>query len=65
MTRPISSTRSGLRTGTDNPSLFGDPFFSDSVWQNARIHQFRGGHDENWGGDTINIDNDQVGGPTG
>jgi hypothetical protein len=35
------------------------------VWQNARIHQFRGGHDENWGGDTINIDNDQVGGPTG
>jgi Domain of unknown function (DUF1906) len=49
----------------NNPSLFGDPFFSDSVWQNARIHQFRGGHDENWGGETINIDNDQVGGPTG
>ena len=37
----------------------------ENWWQNARIHQFRGGHNENWGGDTINIDNDQVGGPTG
>src|SRR6476659_763507 len=49
----------------NDPSLYGDPYFSDSVWQNARIHHFRGGPDENWGGDTINIDNDQVGGPTG
>jgi Domain of unknown function (DUF1906) len=47
-----------------DPSLYGDPYFSDSVWQGARIHQYQGGHDENWGGVTINIDNDSVGGPT-
>lgn len=39
--------------------------FSDSPWPNARIHQYQGGHDENWGGVTINIDNDSIGGPTG
>lgn len=48
-----------------NPSVYGDPYFSDAVWQNARIHQFQGGHDENWGGVTINVDSDNVGGPTG
>jgi hypothetical protein len=48
-----------------NPSLYGDPYFSDSVWQGARIHQFQGGHDEEWGGVVINIDSNQVGGPTG
>jgi Rv2525c-like, glycoside hydrolase-like domain len=48
-----------------DPSLYGDPYFPDSVWQGARIHQYQGGHDENWGGVTINIDNDSVGGPTG
>jgi hypothetical protein len=48
-----------------NPSLYGDPYFPDSVWQNARIHQFQGGHNETWGGVTINIDSDAVGGPTG
>ncbi|HMG25750.1 MAG TPA: DUF1906 domain-containing protein [Acidimicrobiia bacterium] len=44
--------------------LYGDPYFPDSVWSGARIHQYQGGHNENWGGVTINIDNDQVGGPT-
>ncbi len=48
-----------------DPSLYGDPYFSDSVWQGARIHQYQGGHDESWGGVVINIDNDSVGGPTG
>jgi Rv2525c-like, glycoside hydrolase-like domain len=48
-----------------DPSLYGDPYFSDSVWQGARIHQYQGGHDESWGGVDINIDNDSVGGPTG
>jgi len=48
-----------------DPSLYGDPYFSDSVWQGARIHQYQGGHDEVWGGVDINIDNDSVGGPTG
>lgn len=48
-----------------NPSLYGDPYFSDTVWPGARIHQFVGGHDESWGGAVINIDSDEVGGPTG
>ncbi|MES2032702.1 MAG: hypothetical protein V4466_00875, partial [Pseudomonadota bacterium] len=29
-----------------------------------RIHQFRGGHNETWGGTTINIDSDYVDGAT-
>jgi len=48
-----------------DPTLSDSQFFSDSLWPNARIHQYQGGHDESWGGVTINIDNDSVGGPTG
>jgi hypothetical protein len=48
-----------------DPTLSDSQYFSDSLWPNARIHQYQGGHDENWGGVTINIDNDSVGGPTG
>jgi hypothetical protein len=40
-------------------TVFGDPYFPDTVWPNhQRLHQFAGGHDEKWGGVTINIDND-------
>jgi glycoside hydrolase-like protein len=43
----------------NNTSVFGDPFFSDSLWNcHQRHHQYRGGHDETYGGVTINIDND-------
>ncbi|HSS33808.1 MAG TPA: DUF1906 domain-containing protein [Solirubrobacterales bacterium] len=36
-----------------------------SAWAgHQRIHQYRGGHDETYGGTTINIDNDYVDGPT-
>jgi hypothetical protein len=39
----------------------GDPFISDSAWnQHQRIHQYRGGHEETWGGALIGIDNDQL-----
>ena len=48
-----------------DPTLSDSQYFSDSLWPNARIHQFQGGHDESWGGVTINIDSDSVGGPTG
>ena len=42
-------------------SVFGDPYVSDALWTNhQRIHQYRGGHKETWGGVTINIDNDYV-----
>jgi Rv2525c-like, glycoside hydrolase-like domain len=42
-----------------------DPVVPSNVWsQHQRIHQYRGGHDESYGGVTINIDNDYVDGAT-
>jgi hypothetical protein len=42
-----------------------DPVVPSSAWaQHQRIHQYRGGHDESYGGVTINIDNDYVDGAT-
>lgn len=42
-----------------------DPAAPSSAWtQHQRIHQYRGGHDESYGGVTINIDNDYVDGAT-
>jgi hypothetical protein len=43
--------------------VFGDPVVSDSYWANhQRVHQYRGGHKETWGGVTLNIDNNYVDG---
>lgn len=42
-----------------------DPVVPGSAWtQHQRIHQYAGGHDESYGGVTINIDNDYVDGAT-
>jgi Domain of unknown function (DUF1906) len=42
-----------------------DPYVPASAWtDHQRIHQYRGGHDETWGGVTINIDNNYVEGAT-
>lgn len=42
-----------------------DPYVPDGAWaQHSRIHQYRGGHDETYGGVTINIDNNYVEGAT-
>lgn len=42
-----------------------DPYVPASGWsQHQRIHQYRGGHDERYGGVTINIDNNYVDGGT-
>ena len=42
-----------------------DSYVPASAWAaHQRIHQYRGGHDETWGGVTINIDNDYVEGAT-
>ena len=42
-----------------------DPYVSDAAWSpHRRIHQYRGGHDETYGGVTINIDNNYVDGAT-
>jgi Rv2525c-like, glycoside hydrolase-like domain len=46
-----------------NPSVFGDPYVPDTYWAaHQRIHQYRSGHDETYGGVTLNIDNDSVDG---
>ncbi|MFL5898837.1 MAG: DUF1906 domain-containing protein [Solirubrobacterales bacterium] len=48
--------------GAQNTS---DPVVPSSVWTtHQRIHQYRGGHDESYGGVTINIDNNYVDGST-
>jgi hypothetical protein len=42
-----------------------DPYVPANGWtQHQRIHQYRGGHDEAYGGVTINIDNNYVDGGT-
>jgi Domain of unknown function (DUF1906) len=42
-------------------SVFGDPYVSDSLWTNhQRIHQYKGGHRETYGGVTIDIDSNIV-----
>jgi hypothetical protein len=41
-----------------------DPNVPADAWPGRRIHQYRGGHNETWGGVTINIDNDYVEGST-
>jgi Domain of unknown function (DUF1906) len=42
-----------------------DPYIPSYAWtQQQRIHQYRGGHDERYGGVTINIDNNYVDGAT-
>ena len=41
--------------------VFGDPYVSDAQWpSHQRVHQYRGGHKETWGGVAINIDNNYV-----
>ncbi|MBS1676132.1 MAG: DUF1906 domain-containing protein [Actinobacteria bacterium] len=42
-----------------------DSVVPSTAWANhQRIHQFRGGHNETWGGTTLNIDSDYVDGAT-
>ncbi|HUZ81399.1 MAG TPA: DUF1906 domain-containing protein, partial [Gaiellaceae bacterium] len=44
--------------------VFGEPNISDSLWANhQRVHQYKGGHKETWGGVTVNIDSNYVDGP--
>jgi hypothetical protein len=41
-----------------------DPYVPAGAWIGHRIHQYAGGHNETYGGVTINIDNDYVEGST-
>jgi hypothetical protein len=46
-----------------NARVFEDPYVPDGAWvHHQRIHQYRGGHKETWGGVTIDIDNDYLDG---
>ena len=49
-----------------NIFFFGPPCaLWNAMWANRqRVHQFQGGHDENWGGVIINVDRNVVDGPT-
>jgi Domain of unknown function (DUF1906) len=45
----------------------GDPVLTDPVlpagdWSGQRLHQYYGGHNETWGGATVNIDNNVIDG---
>jgi hypothetical protein len=45
----------------NDPNTFGDPVIPDTAWANhQRIHQYKGGHVETWGGVSINIDSSSV-----
>ena len=45
----------------DNVETVSDPKIPDTAWSpRRRMKQYRGGHQETWGGVTINIDNDYV-----
>jgi hypothetical protein len=37
-----------------------DPYVPSTAWTGHRIHQYAGGHDESYGGVTINIDNNYL-----
>ena len=49
----------------NTPNIFGfGPALPDNLWAfHQRIHQYRGGHNETWGGITLNIDTNAVDGP--
>ncbi|HET8815424.1 MAG TPA: DUF1906 domain-containing protein [Solirubrobacterales bacterium] len=72
----IEDLASQIGTGYDLPDAIwianwngqqstADPAVPASAWTpHQRIHQYRGGHNETYGGVTINIDNNYVDGPT-
>lgn len=45
-------------------SAASDPYVPATAWVGHRIHQYNGGHDETYGGVTINVDNNYVEGAT-
>ena len=47
-----------------NANLYGFPGLGDQYWAyHQRLHQYIGGHDETWGGITLNIDTNVIDGP--
>ena len=65
----VASSSTGLPSPGDvwianwngRPAVFGDPYVPDSLWSShQRLHQYKGGHEETYGGVTIAIDSDYV-----
>jgi hypothetical protein len=47
----------------DGDPVLADPYVPDADWADGqRLRQYAGGHDETWGGATLNIDSDVIGG---
>ena len=65
--RPLDGVWIAAWNNTPNIYGFGSPCaLSDSLWDDhQRVHQYIGGHNESYGGVTINIDTNAVDGPTG
>jgi hypothetical protein len=64
---PLNAIWPAAWNNTPNIFGFGAPCaLSDSLWSDhQRVHQYIGGHNESYGGITINIDTNAVDGPTG
>ena len=64
---PLNAVWIAAWNDTPNVFGFGAPCaLSDSLWSNhQRVHQYTGGHDESYGGVTINIDSNAVDGLVG
>jgi hypothetical protein len=45
-----------------SPGLSDPSYLPDSDWPGQRLHQYYGGHNETWGGVTLNVDSDSQGG---
>ncbi|HET7127489.1 MAG TPA: DUF1906 domain-containing protein [Gaiellaceae bacterium] len=58
---PIPPDLAWIANWNGAESVFGDRYVSDALWANhQRIHQYKGGHKETYGGVTINIDSNIV-----
>ena len=64
---PLNAVWIAAWNNTPNIYGFGSPCpLSDTQWSNhQRVHQYVGGHNESYGGVTINIDTNAVDAPTG
>jgi Domain of unknown function (DUF1906) len=64
---PLNAVWIAAWNSTPNIYGFGSPCaLSDTLWSDhQRVHQYIGGHNEAYGGVTINIDTNAVDGPTG
>jgi hypothetical protein len=69
MTNKVPLNAVWIAAWNNNPQIygFGSPCaLSDTLWNNhQRVHQYQGGHNESYGGVTINIDSNAVDAPTG